>query len=1532
MKSLFFFCFIFFFGFGISLHSQNSMSNQPDTAQYPYWIDMMQDPGVNFFKVQSAFNAYWENRAITKGCGWKPFKRWEYMMQNRVSQTGERPAESRTADAYNAFYSNPANSPRSVGGNWSNLGPFTIPLGDRGYKGLGRINAIGFHPSDANTIFIGAPAGGLWVTHDGAQTWTSNTDNLPTAGVSAIMLDYSNPQIIYIGTGDRDAGDAVGLGVMKSIDGGLTWYSSGNGMGDKTVGRLIIHPGNPSMLLAATSGGIFKTTDGGLNWVNKITGNFKDILFKTNNPSIVFATSGGKFYRSTDTGETWVQITAGLTIGSRGVIGVTPANPDVVYFLLANSNNEFQGLYKSTNEGISFVVKSNSPNIMDWSCDGSGSGGQAWYDLEIAVDPANENIIYSGGVDIWRSNNSGVTWSINSHWWGDCGRPSVHADQHVFEYSPLNGKLYIGNDGGIYWTDNGGTAWNEISNGLAISQAYKLGQSATVDDLVINGYQDNGSSTFEGTSWNAVNGGDGMECAVDPVDFHYRYSTLYFGEIFRHYNNNYQGKIAGENTNGITESGGWVTPFLIDEADPKTMFIGYKNVWRSYNIKATNVNSVIWTKISNGLTGDNLNVLEQSPKNTGILYAAGGNKLYRTDNCKSDSPLWINLSNKLPISSTITDIETHPFNEDIVYITFENRVYKSEDRGNSWLDWTGLLPDIHISCIVFSKHSVNGTYIGTDMGVFYRDNAFCGWNSFSNGLPVNAKVTELEIFYDDANPANDRIKASTFGRGLWESDLFFSMPMADFSADQTDIPIGCSINFTNLSTGVPFTWEWSFQGGNPATSTERNPAGISYDTPGKFDVQLVVTNSEGTDTLLLSKYIQVSASLLPIADFEADKKTFCSTDQPIVKFTDKTSFCPNSWNWTFNPSSVTYMNGTHSGSQNPEVKFNSSAHYSVTLVAANANGADTVTLADYINVGGATLPFSEDFEHGFQANNWDIVNADETFTWNIASVGGTTPGDKAAWMNFYNYITAGRRDQMISPVLDFSEVSQVSMTFQHAYAKRFTSSRDSLIIMITSDCGTTWTRIFQASDNGSGNFATHPLMTDEFFPTIANDWCGGSYGSSCNTLDLSPWAGNKNIRLKFESYNYYGNDLYIDNFHIVADTILGRSVSGTITYPKIIPLPLPNIGLELKDNTGITVATAVTNENGHYSFNGITDGVYLFAPPAISKPWGGVSAADVLLYKKHIANISPLAGIFLASGDVNGSNSLTAADILMIKKRIASIVNSFDVGDWLFNDSLVIVSGTSMIMDFNGLCYGDANASYSPPLFKDGLATPEKPTSGSLTLVPSAEGNGLAKVGVIADQLLNMGSFQFTLRFDPAKLTFTGISNWHPGLEDVLLGHPDEGSLTFVWVAENSGVTILNDRLFNLHFKKLESGSATFSWDDEPTPLEFGTWDGDVFKPNVNNKSVDVSSGVDDITGGNISLYPNPGHGLINIEYTSPGNEMINLLIYNSIGETVFQENEIFVPAKLYRKINLQQLPKGIYLVKIQSGNAVYTKAVVLQD
>ncbi|MCF6343013.1 MAG: hypothetical protein L3J31_09440, partial [Bacteroidales bacterium] len=627
-----------------------------DAAIYPYWIEMMQDPEANFFTTVAAFETYWEGRKITKSSGYKPFKRWEHHWADRVYPDGTRRPADEAFKSYFQFLETNSSREGEFTGEWENLGPIEKPAnaGTGQPNGNGRINAIGFHPTDADVIWIGAPAGGLWVTEDGGQSWTSHTDNLPTLGVSSILIDYTNTNTMYIGTGDRDAGDAPGMGVMKSTDGGLNWSSSNSGMGNVTVGRMIMHPTDPNTILAATSGGIYKSVDAGANWSNKANGNYKEIVFKVDDAAVVFASQGGKFYRSTDGGDTWTLITSGIGSASRGVIAVTEADPDVVYFHTV-TGSEYGGIYKSNDAGLNFSLKSTSPNIMSWGCTG-GSGGQGWYDLDIAADPDNENLVYSAGVNVWRSANSGSNWSINSHWVGSCGVPAVHADCHVLEFSPVDGRLYAGNDGGIYWTDDNGTTWTEITSGLAISQIYKIGQALTNKDKVMNGYQDNGSATYlgEDDGFLTVMGGDGMDCAYDHLDHRYAYGEYYNGAgISRIFNNSNQGQIGG----GIGESGAWVTPIALDVTDPETMYVGMKNLWVSHNIRSWNVE---WDMVSDFNT-QNCRVIEQSQADPDILYVAKwGDGLLRSDDVLSDNPQWTNLSSFLPVSGTPTDIETSP--------------------------------------------------------------------------------------------------------------------------------------------------------------------------------------------------------------------------------------------------------------------------------------------------------------------------------------------------------------------------------------------------------------------------------------------------------------------------------------------------------------------------------------------------------------------------------------------------------------------------------------------------------------------------------------------------------------------------------------------------------------------------------------------------------------------------------------------------------------------------------------------------------
>jgi len=1132
--------------------SAQSVTAAADTSQFPYWISMMQDPDANFFQIQSAFNKYWENRTITKGCGWKPFKRWENMMQSRISPDGRMPAPDEVKKAYDNYMQQSDNS-TSLSGNWINQGPFEI---GGGYQGLGRLNAIGFHPTNPDIVFVGAPAGGLWYTTTGGNEWTSTTDGLPTLGVSAVVIDPINPSTIYIGTGDRDAGDAPGMGVMKSTDNGVTWQMSNTGMGNKTVGDLLIDPLNPQILYAGTNSGFYKSTDGGANWDLKSNGGYKDIAFKPGSNTIIYGAAGGGFWRSTDAGENWFQITAGMPGGARSVLAVTPADPEIVYVLLAKSDDGFKGLYKSINSGLTFTEMSTSPNIMDWSCTGSGTGGQAWYDLALVADPINADVIYAGGVNVWKSSNGGANWQISGHWYGGCGVAEVHADQHIFTFNPLNNRIYIGCDGGVYWTDNGGSQWNEITTGLPITQSYKIGQSATIDDLVVIGNQDNGTYMLDFDNWSSIGGGDGMECAIDPTNPLYRYSSVYYGSINRVIGTNGQ-QIAGNGVNGITEEGAWVTPYFIDENDPNTMFIGYKNVWRSVNIKNPSASGVHWKKISS-INSGNFDVLEQSPVNTNIIYASKGSTLFISSDAKQDDPTWVNMTSNLPSGSNISDMEASPYEENTVYLVQDKKVFKSTDKGMTWTDITGGLPAIHYSTIVYYKNSQEGLYVGSDAGVYYKDKSLADWIPFADNLPAAAKITELEIYYDSESPAGDRIKAGTYGRGMWKSDMYYTAPTADFTSDRTILPSGCPVNFKDLSTGIPFQWSWNLVGGNPANSNDKNPSGIVYNTPGTYDVELTVTNSSGTHTIIKPGYITVSDTIKPVPAFNAFPVSFCDLNQ-VVQFTDNTESCPYAWNWSFSPNTIVYENGTDATSQNPQVRFTETGEYTVTLVALNSNGSRTLTKSNYINAGGYFIPFEEGFESStFDSKGWTIENPDNLVTWGITTVGGNTPGNKAAWMNFFNYsIPPGRRDRMVSPPLNFTGADPVFMTFDHAYANRYSTVSDSLIVLVSEDCGENWVRVFAEGERDNGNLATVPKQTTEFIPSGTDDWCSNGWGSLCTIIDLSPWANKTNIKIAFESYNRFGNNLFIDNISIAATPSVGIK---NIKKSKIQIYPNPTSG------------------------------------------------------------------------------------------------------------------------------------------------------------------------------------------------------------------------------------------------------------------------------------------------------------------------------------------------------------------------------------
>ena len=1106
----------------------NGSQTVGDTANYPYWIEMMQDPNANYYQTVRAFEIYWKDREVTRSSGYKPFKRWQYYWSSRLNPDGTRMKFFKTYQAVSTFLKN--YQKKGFEGDFINLGPKQKPVNHTGQpNGNGRVNAVGFHPTDPNILYVGAPAGGLWISNDGGASWSSTTDVLPVLGVSSVVVDPVNTNVIYIGTGDRDAGDSGGMGVFKSTDGGLTFTPFNSGMEDAKVGRLIIDPNDHLTLYAATDKGLFKSTDGGLAWDTKISGNFKEVVFKPDDPSVIYASKSGRFYRSTDAGENWQQ---NLQVGNhqRAVIGVSEADPEVVYFV-AVDNSSYGGTYRSDDAGENWTLMSDTPNIMSWGCNG-GTGGQGWYDLDVAVDPVDANVLYVGGVNVFRSSDGGATWNISSHWVGNCGVPGVHADCHVLEFSPLDHKLYAGNDGGLYYTENGGVTWPEISNGLAIGQVYRIGQSALDKDRVINGYQDNGTALFMGETspFVTVLGGDGMDCVYDHQDPQYSYGEYYFGQgISRIKGDSFNGTISAD----LTESGAWVTPFILDQSNTNIMYVGMKNLWKGNNIKAVYVSDVTWEKLTTD-GNENIRVIEQCSANPEILYFARfyNKGFYRTDNLHGLSVQWVNLKSKLPDNGEITDIETSYEDENVVYITLNNKVFRSLDKGETWEDITLNLPEARVNTIESYKNDPEGLYVGTDAGIYYKNASMNEWMLFSDGFPLSSNVMDLEIFYDPDSPSEDLVRASTYGRGLWSSHTWYGDIQADFEVSDTLIPVGCQVDFKDRSMGVPHSWHWEFEGGIPAESDEKNPSGIQYLNEGVFSVTLTVTNPAGAVTLVKQQLIKVGTDVKPNVVFTSSFPAICAGEK--VYFEDHSTGCPQERTWSFNPSTVSYTNGTNEHSINPVVKFNEPGDYDVGLTVSNSVGDSTLWKTAYVRAGGLPIPYWEDFENGtLNDKGWIVDDPDGRKPWTLTQVVGVNNEEsQAPYVNLFAYYYTGQRDDLISPALNFEGFDNVYLTFDYAYAQKY-AQVDSLIVKVSVDCGNSWTNVFSDGPDMTEHFVTREPMSSEFFPQVKEDWSGrGNYGASSPVINLTPWAGMNSVKIMFETYCGFGNNLFIDNIEV----------------------------------------------------------------------------------------------------------------------------------------------------------------------------------------------------------------------------------------------------------------------------------------------------------------------------------------------------------------------------------------------------------------
>jgi photosystem II stability/assembly factor-like uncharacterized protein len=838
------------------------MSNISQAQEY---VRLMEEQNSSFYDIQQSFNDHWENKSYEKGKGWKQFKRWEWFMEPRVYPSGKLINPSLAYEEYKKFknkYVLPKGSINNKTSNWTPMGP-TSWTSTGWNPGIGRINAITVDPNNSNVIYVGAPAGGCWKTTDGGNSWTPLTDDLSSLGVSGIAVDPSNSNIVYIATGDGDGNDTYSIGVMKSTDGGTTWNSTGLNWSttqSRVMRKIIIDPNNSNVLFVASSAGLYKSIDAGTTWNMTLGGSIRDVEFNPGNSNTVFSCTQNVVYKSTNGGNAFSSISNGLPPSSavgRYSIAVTPNDTNYVYVLASNDNDaSFYGLYRSTDGGNTYSLRTNTPNVFGYNTNGGDSGGQSWYDMALAVSPTNKNEVYTGGINVWKSTNGGISLTALSQWnWPTGSYEYVHADIHTIDF--YGNELFVGSDGGIFKSINSGGSFSDLTFGIQHSQFYRLGTSQSNAGILMAGAQDNGCFLLDNGSWTHVTGADGMECVVDYSNNNIMYATSQNGTVYKSTN-------GGASFNGISGSiggnGAWVTPYTLDPVNPNTIYLGYADVYKSTN------GGTSWNTISNFPGSADLKSLVVAPSNNNVLYAATNNIIYTTTNAGS---VWTDITAGLP-NNVITYITVHDLNPSILWVSLSgfnsgDKVYKSIDGGSNWTNVSGNLPNLPINCVVYEYGTNNGIYVGTDMGIYYKNDDLIGWQAFMTGLP-NVIVNELEIQY-----SSGKIRAATFGRGVWESDLFATTtpPIANLVTTDTNLCPGNCAKFTNLTINLGLAWTWYFPGGTPSTSTDLNPS-VCYPSVGNYDVSLIVSNPIGNDSIYFPNYVQVqlptNGSSLPLVE------------------------------------------------------------------------------------------------------------------------------------------------------------------------------------------------------------------------------------------------------------------------------------------------------------------------------------------------------------------------------------------------------------------------------------------------------------------------------------------------------------------------------------------------------------------------------------------------------------------------------------------------------------------------------------------
>ncbi|PMR61402.1 glycosyl hydrolase [Verrucosispora sp. ts21] len=676
------------------------------------------------------------------------------------------------------------NSYRKLGNQeWDFFGPLNIG---------GRVPDLVVDPQVPDQLFIAAASGGVWKSSDAGDTFTPVWPDSWSQPIGALAM--TSEGVLFAGTGEAQPGGGSitfgGDGIYRSTDRGGSWERVGL-TDSHAIGRLAIDPTNEDRIFAAASGnlfipggerGVYLSEDGGDNWrqvlapLNDTTG-ATEVIIDPSNPNRVYAAMwdhlrephqrtyggpGSSLWRSNDGGETWQRMTNGLpTDADQGRWGLAVAanNPQRLYAYVGTAIGPFRAFYRSDNGGDSWT-------LMPVNANQASQSTFSWWFGKIWVDPADADHLFLMGVNLMRSTNGAQSFSSVR---------GPHADQHVMRWDPkVPGRVYLGNDGGVYRSEqNGAAGWVKATD-ERYTQFYTVDVAETDPSLKVAGAQDNGCNRgYNGRlgPWEAIGCGDGLQTIIHPENPNIVFGCSQYGSCYRSENAGGTPRQTIGTGQTTSQRRNWLTPLLFDPNDPNVMYYAGNILNRSTD------NGRTWTPISPDLTNGGPNDPSGYPWGTITTVAVApsdSNTLYvGTDDGKvwwtRDLGATWNEVNSAQLPGTwVTRIAVNPKDAKIAYATFSAfrsgssraHVLMTRDGGQTWSNIGQGLPDAPVNSIVPTSDGL--LMVGTDVGVFLSAWNGGEWAALGKNLP------QAPVMYLRYHEPSRQLTAATFGRGIYD--------------------------------------------------------------------------------------------------------------------------------------------------------------------------------------------------------------------------------------------------------------------------------------------------------------------------------------------------------------------------------------------------------------------------------------------------------------------------------------------------------------------------------------------------------------------------------------------------------------------------------------------------------------------------------------------------------------------------------------------------------------------------------------------